>query len=193
MKYTPSLRAATMGAALAAGLITGGCRASIDLDIDPGGNPKTGLELQAYPAGVIPAVRWEWEGKRQDVWSARVAYNRTDRRDWGEHSDETGDGFGAGVGWRRWHKDNRTGLHYGMRIDFWDLDIDWKDDGPPPREGKSDILVAQPVLEGGYSWLTRKDHRLDLTLGLGAEINVDTDGEDVGEGAIFLIGLTYMP
>ena len=32
-----------------------------------------------------------------------------------------------------------------------------------------------------------------LGAGLGAEINVDTDGEDVGEGAIFLLGVTWLP
>jgi len=31
-----------------------------------------------------------------------------------------------------------------------------------------------------------------LTLGVGAEINVDTDGEDVGEGGIMLLGATIV-
>lgn len=35
--------------------------------------------------------------------------------------------------------------------------------------------------------------RFETTLGLGMEINVDTDGEEVGEGAIVLFGLTWLP
>jgi len=35
----------------------------------------------------------------------------------------------------------------------------------------------------GSDWI------LDLTASLGAEINVDTDGEPVGEGAILLLGV----
>ncbi len=170
-----------------------GCKASFDFDLGFEPKPKMGVELQGYPAGVIPAIRWEWEGKRNDVWSARLGFNKTNRRGWGEHDDETGDGFGLGVGWRYWQLEDRSGWHYGGRLDFWDLNIDWRDDNPTLREGRSSVIVTQPTLEGGYSWLTKKGGRVDLTLGLGAEINVDTDEEDVGEGAIVLIGIGFMP
>jgi hypothetical protein len=62
--------------------------------------------------------------------------------------------------------------------------------------------VLQPTLEGGYSWLLGAGSwSLDLTAGLGAEINLQEDGnlpagstqrEDVGEGAIFLLGLSFL-
>jgi hypothetical protein len=75
-------------------------------------------------------------------------------------------------------------------MDVWDLIIDWKD---PGRMGSTETLVLQPTAEVGYGWNTAGVGRIELGLGLGAEINVDTDGEDVGEGAIFLIAVTWLP
>ena len=55
------------------------------------------------------------------------------------------------------------------------------------------MLVLQPTLEGGYSWLLDQGRwSLDLSLGLGAEINLDEDGEDVGDGAIVLLGVSLL-
>lgn len=169
------------------------CKASMDLEILTDPESRIGAEVQAYPAGVIPGVRWEWPRSDRDVWFGRFAYNFADRGDFGEHDDESGGGFGLGAGWRRWQDDQKLGWHYGARLDFWDLDIDWRDNAPTTRQGATNVLVVQPTIEGGYSWNVRKGGRLDLTLGLGAELNVSTDGEDVGEGAILLLGISYMP
>ena len=49
----------------------------------------------------------------------------------------------------------------------------------------------QPSVELGYSWKQSNGSRLDLTGGLGVEVNVDTDGEDVGEGIIALGGISW--
>lgn len=156
-------------------------------------NPATGwaFEVQAYPTGVIPGVRYEWETSTQDQWFARLAYNFTDRSDFGEHDDESGGGPGIGFGWRHWLNQNHSEWHYGARLDIWDLEIDWEEDGPPSGEGKTDILVMQPSGELGYSWHTTGGSRIDLTAGLGVEVNVDTGGEDVGEGIIVLGGITW--
>jgi len=51
--------------------------------------------------------------------------------------------------------------------------------------------VLVPSLEGGYSWPIRRGGRFDVNVGLGYEFNVDTDGEDVGEGAILMLGVTF--
>ena len=53
------------------------------------------------------------------------------------------------------------------------------------------MLVLQPTIEGGYGFRTPgSPWRVDATLSVGAEINVETSGEDVGEGAIVLLGVT---
>jgi len=74
-------------------------------------------------------------------------------------------------------------------VDLWFLDIDWKDD--PNLSGSTDVVVLQPTVEGGYAWWLGPG-RLELLAAVGAEINVDEDGEDVGDGAIGLIGFTYL-
>ena len=155
-----------------------------------------GGELQAYPAGVIAAVHAQKPINEQDAWTFRAGYNATDRHDWGEHDDETGGGPGLGVGWRRsLAPAGENGWVIGGRIDLWQLDIDWEDDpdgaNPGGREGSTDVLVVQPTIEAGYVWHL-EGSRLTLGAAFGAEINADTDGEDVGEGAIFLVGATWL-
>ncbi|QDV07324.1 hypothetical protein Poly30_28470 [Planctomycetes bacterium Poly30] len=161
---------------------------------EPTGPLQTGVEIQAYPAGIIPALHFRKTVSDRDVITARLGTNITDRRDWGEHDDESGSGFGGGLGWRRSlnHPSPLTesGFHYGARLDLWNLNIDWKD---PGRSGSTDILVLQPSAEFGYGWTHPSLGRFETTLGLGVEINVDTDGEDVGEGPILLFGLTWLP
>jgi len=72
---------------------------------------------------------------------------------------------------------------------------DWEDDargGRPAREGDTDVIVLQPTVEGGYRFRLGERWTCDLALGLGYEINVDEDGEDVGEGGIALLGATFL-
>jgi len=149
------------------------------------------LELQAYPAGVLAGVRFERDLGARDLVSARIAWNDTDRRDFGEHDDERGGGRGGGVGWSRFLRADRLGWRYGARVDVWDLEIDWRDRSPTQRSGSTDVWVLQPAVELGHRWrLFDSAWRLDLNASLGVEINLDTRGEDVGEGPIGLIGFS---
>lgn len=152
-----------------------------------------GGEVQAYPAGVIAGAHVRHAIDDASAAHVRLAANVTDRGDFGEHDDETGSGFGFGTGYRRALNGglDEEGWLWGVRADLWFLDIAWED--PGPREGSSDIVVLQPTVEFGYGWTTESAGRVELVLGVGAEINVDTSGEDVGEGAIGLLGLTWLP
>jgi hypothetical protein len=52
------------------------------------------------------------------------------------------------------------------------------------------VLVLQPTVVGGYRWrLGDSSWNIELSAALGAEINVVSAGEDVGEGAIGLLGI----
>ena len=97
---------------------------------------RWGLEVQVYPTGVIPGIRYEWDISTQDQLFARVAYNFTERSDFGEHDDESGGGPGIGFGWRHWLNQTSSEWHYGARLDIWDLEIDWEEDGPPEVTAK---------------------------------------------------------
>lgn len=159
----------------------------------PDGQPRAvdlqwwGLELQAYPAGVIPAIHAQFPVSSHGVVLARVGYNATDRGDWGEHDEEDGGGPGGGLGYRHYFGEDLGGWMLGGRVDFWSLNVDWEDDAPP-RSGETDVFVIQPAVEGGYGFRLGERLRLDLALALGVEINARTDGESVGQGAILLGG-----
>jgi len=150
-----------------------------------------GPEVQVYPAGVQTRLTGMFESGPTDMFTVSAGHNRTNRRDWGEHDEETGDGVGVGVGWRRYDGPGYSGWMWGGRVDLWDLDIDWVDAPGTPSQttGLTEVVVLQPTMLGGYRW-DLGGWQLEATLGLGVEINVDTSGGDVGEGPIALAGLS---
>ena len=148
-------------------------------------------EVQVYPAGVIAGVQARKPLGQGATFFARGAYNATDRQDFGEHDEEEGGGPGVGIGYRRDYLPAaaRTWF-FGARLDLWQLEIDWREnDG---TNGTTDILVLQPAGEVGYRMRRSGGGVLEFAASLGAEVNVDTDGEDVGEGAILLLGMTFV-
>ncbi len=56
--------------------------------------------------------------------------------------------------------------------------------------GTSKVTVLQPTAELGYFFLLDNGLVLLPTIALGAEINIQTEGEEVGQGAILLLGAT---
>ena len=145
-------------------------------------------ELRAYPAGGIASIGALFPYDRQTELGIAVAYNRAERGDAGEHDHESGDGFGIGIEARRFHSASASGWFYGVRAELFQLDIDWRDD--TGARGHSDITVLQPTARLGYRFaLPGSGLKLELAGGLGAEINLATEGEKVGEGAIGLIGI----
>jgi hypothetical protein len=154
---------------------------------------SAGLELQGYPAGVIVAGRASLAISAADAIVVYLGYNVTDRGDFGEHDDEEGSGAGFGAAVRHSFGAAGGGWHIGARTDLWFLDIDWSDAGGT-RVGMTEVTVLQPTARAGYAWLLFGERLLlDATVALGAEINIQTQGEDVGEGVILLggFGLSY--
>jgi len=148
-----------------------------------------GVTVQAYPAGVILAARASLPIRARSTLTAHAAHNLTDRRDFGEHDNEEGGGPGFGLAFRRYLGTRYEGMHVGVRADLWFLEIDWQDDAPR-RSGTTDIVVLQPTAQAGYTRTVANGRLvLEATVALGVEINIDTQGEAVGEGAILLGGL----
>ncbi|MFT7485357.1 MAG: hypothetical protein ACI9F9_001207 [Candidatus Paceibacteria bacterium] len=152
-------------------------------------SPKSlGLDAQAYPAGIISTARADWSLQEDRSLSIHAGYNVTERDDFGEHEDESGAGPGLGISARQYFGEQQSGWFAGGRLDLWWLDIDWEDQ--PPSSGQTDVVVLQPTAQGGYRWVPANSAwSVDLYAAGGLEINVSTSGEDVGEGAIGLIGL----
>jgi len=149
------------------------------------------LELQVYPTGLLPGIRLEKGFKEKNAVSLRLGYNVVDHRDLGVKDKEEGGGFGFSFGYKRYLKTDFEKLFFGIRNDVWFNEIEWIDNIETVAEetGTADIIVVQPTVEAGYLWAFRKDWIFAPTISLGYEINVKETGGDVGEGAIFLIGV----
>ncbi len=159
---------------------------------------QLGFETQAYPAGIVPGLRVDLQITTRAVLTGRIGYNFTNRRDWGRHHNEEGGGPGFSLGYE--YKSvfsNNVRLH--LRSDLWFLDIDWEKKDPvvcftdPCNQitinGNSDVIVLQPTLGISYQAGLTDQLFLRPSVSLGYEINIHTEGEAVGEGAIFLVGI----
>ncbi|MCB0663886.1 MAG: hypothetical protein KDC24_14155 [Saprospiraceae bacterium] len=153
---------------------------------------STGIEIQAYPTGQIFGLTIEKMWNEKHAGHIRLGYNRVRHGDAGVHDEESGGGLGATFGYRRYFDPAYKAWHMGIRTDLWYNTIDWTDEiiGAPFKTGTTNIVVVQPTLEGGYTFLSKNNWTLDLSLAFGIEINVYTDGEPTGEGLILLGGLT---
>lgn len=152
------------------------------------------FEFQAYPAGLIPGLRLEKGFAQKNAASLRLGYQFIDHQDFGKHDDETGSGYGFTLGYKRYLKENFVGWFAGLRNDFWWNEIDWEDAvlGPAGlRIGTTDIFVVQPTVEAGYAFALGQNWVFSPALAFGFEVNVKTEGEPTGEGAIFLLGLNF--
>ncbi len=150
------------------------------------------IEFQAYPTGLIPGIRIQKAINDKGMLHIRSGYNLVDHRDLGEHEDETGGGLGGTIGYDHFINENYLGWFFGPRVDLWFNTIDWKDNIGEVTEvtGTSDVIVMQPTLEAGYRFqLGSGDTYLSPTVALGMEINVKTEGEEVGQGVILLLGI----
>lgn len=164
------------------------------------------IETQAYPAGFIYGLNIDIELRNNLLLNSGFAYNRTNRQDWGVKDNEEGDGFGLHIGFE---KKNLliNNLSVQFRSDLWNLDIDWSNLEELPdqtcegsfgssscfefKNGTTSITVLQPTIGLGYLIAFRNRSHIKPTLSFGYEINVKTDGESVGEGAILLGGFQF--
>lgn len=153
---------------------------------------EVGVELQVYPTGFIPGIHLEYELSPHSGLQGRIGYNVVRHRDLGVHQDERGGGFGGTLGYRYYFKPERKGMIIGLRCDLWQNEVDWRDGIGLITEmsGTSNVTVLQPTGELGYTFALNNNLTLVPTISLGAEINIKTEGEEIGQGAILLLGAT---
>ena len=157
------------------------------------------LETQAYPAGIIPGVRFDFNIGNNSYLTSWIGYNFTDRQDFGKNDNEEGGGPGFGIGYVR-SDFISSDLSVHIRTDLWFMDIDWRDSQTicgtvsPCFEqginGTSEIIILQPTVGIEYMIPSSTNLFLKPSLSFGYEINIKTKGREVGEGAILLIGLS---
>ena len=152
---------------------------------------NSGLEIQVYPAGIMPGIVSDWYLKDHFALNTRLGLNMANRHDWsGFHDSEKGTGYGGSIGLRYYVHPECDGLLFGVRSDLWKMRINWeKHDVTPIEKGHTDILILQPTAEIGYLWrLKESKWNIGAILALGFEINIKTEGEEVGQGRVSLFG-----
>lgn len=153
-----------------------------------------GIELQAYPTGLLSGIHLEKGFGQREAINLRIGHNFIRHRDLGVHEDERGGGFGFTLGYRHYFSPTFSKFFAGIRSDLWFNKVNWKDNIGTLIEfsGTSNIVVLQPTLEGGYLFLLgqNEDWFLAPSLAFGFEINIANDGADVGQGPIILLGFS---
>ncbi len=152
-----------------------------------------GIEMQWYPAGYQFMATSEMSLSSKDALHGKIGYNMAHRQGFSPYNDlENGGGLGFTLGYHRYFKDGFKGLYIGGRVDFWWLTIDWEDDlaSANPRMGTTKITVFQPTGELGYMYqLADTPWAIGINVSVGWEVNIKTEGDPVGEGAIGLLGV----
>ncbi len=158
---------------------------------------ELGLEVQQYPTGYLAGIRGELALTNHHALDLRIGYNGLDHKDFGVHNTEVGGGFGGSLSYRYYFNPTNEKWFAGLRTDLWFNEIDWTDPSvdelEPIIKGVTNVVVLQPTIIGGYRWAVRDHFAITPTAAFGAEINIITDGEAVGQGLILLWGvsLTY--
>lgn len=154
-----------------------------------------GPEFQAYPTGLLPGLHYE-RALASEQWalSLRLGANLFDHRDFGPHLSEKGKGLGLSLGMNyHLHGFSQNGLYFGLRTDVWRNVVQWIDVLPQDdiESGTTRILVLQPTALAGWQ-LGGEQWKFRFDAGFGFEINVITEGEPTGQGAIFLLGISAL-
>jgi len=153
-------------------------------------------EMQVYPTGLIPGIRFDANLSKKDALNFRLAMNIFDHRDLpmkagiNNHTSETGFGYGFSLGYRHYFWNNVKNLFVGARSDLWVNKVDWQKTNN--IKGVSNIIVIQPTIEAGWLFEIGKTKNFIVTpsIGFGYEWNALVNGEQTGYGMILLAGVS---
>ncbi|WP_293890147.1 hypothetical protein [Flavobacterium sp.] len=144
---------------------------------------EIGLEIQKYPVGTITVITYNYFFKETWAMRFRVGGNFANRKDEsGFNDDEKANGFGGSFGINKYVRSGNGNFIFGANVDVWNMWTKWIDYSEIPQNGKTYTLVIQPWINAGYLYNFSKKFNAGIYLGFGREINVITDGENVGQG-----------
>lgn len=146
-----------------------------------------GGEFQWYPAGTISGLHIAFNSQFHHSMHVRIGYNKTNRKDWGEHDEEKGQAWGGTIGYRYYFRPFPHKFFIGARTDLWRMNIDWKQGN---QTGQTKTWTLQPTLEIGYTFFVNDQMFITPSIANGAEINIKTEGQEVGQGFVTLAGIS---
>ncbi len=146
-----------------------------------------GGEFQWYPKGYIGALHLAYNFPVHHSIQVRVGYNKSNWKAEGLHNNEEGGGPGFSLGYRYYVLVRPHGFFLGTRADLWRLSIDWKQG---LFTGTSKVWAIQPTAEMGYMILINDMLFITPSFAAGVQSNIKTEGDPVGDGFIFLPGIS---
>jgi hypothetical protein len=146
-----------------------------------------GGEFQWYPNGTITGLHLAFNAKLHSSVNFRFGYNNTNRGDNGKHANEKGSGWGGTIGYRYYFKPFPHKFFIGAKTDLWRMNINWHN---PIVSGTSKTWTLIPALETGYTFFVNDQLFITPSLAFGTEINIKTDGQEVGHGFVTMMGIS---
>lgn len=146
-----------------------------------------GGEFQAYDKGYIAALHLAYNFPIHHSIQLRAGYNKSNWKSEGLHDNEEGGGPGFSLGYRYYFLVRPHGFFLGARTDVWHLSIDWK---KGIATGNSKTWALQPTVEMGYMFLINDMVFITPSIAAGVQSNLQTQGQTVGDGSIFLAGIS---
>lgn len=146
-----------------------------------------GAEFQWYPSGTISTLHLAFNSKIHSSVLLHFGYNKANRHDNGEKDNEKGGGWGGSLGYRYYFKPYPHKFFIGAKTDLWRLKIDW---AQGVQTGETKTWTLQPAFEIGYTFIINDQAFITPSISNGAEINIKTQGDKVGQGFITLIGIS---
>ena len=146
-----------------------------------------GAQFQWYPTGTISSLHVAFNSKIHHSVLVQLGYNKANRKDDGEKDDEKGSGWGGAIGYRYYFKPFPYKFFLGVKTDIYRMKIDWVEG---IQTGETKTWTLQPLFEIGYTFIINDQGFITPFIANGAEINIKTDGDKVGQGFITLIGIS---
>jgi len=147
-----------------------------------------GAEAQwQSPGGYTGMVHLAFNAAVHSGFQIRAGYNIVDRKDWGGHTREKGNGPGGGIGYRYYFPFRPHQFFLGLRADIWRLKLDYTDS---TGGGISKTWALHPAAEAGYMFLINDMIFITPAISAGYLSNLSTTGGALGEGFIFTAGIS---
>ena len=146
-----------------------------------------GAQFQYHLYGTVTSLHAAFNSKIHHSILVQFSYNKANRKDNGEKDIETGSGWGGALGYRYYFRPHPHKLFLGVKADIFKMKIDWVDG---IFTGQTRTWTLQPSLELGYTFVVNDQGFITPFIANGVQINVQTEGDKVGQGFVPIIGIS---
>ncbi|MGQ0740093.1 MAG: DUF3575 domain-containing protein [Bacteroidota bacterium] len=113
----------------------------------------------------------------------RGGYLKVSGKTTSAHNSEAGSGWGGAFGYRYYFSVLPKRFFIGARAALWSMNITWS---VPEASGSSKLLLLQPAVETGYTWIINDYFFITPQLSASVQTTLSTKGEKVAYGTGFV-------